>query len=121
MGESTEPYYYRVTKRVPPDDDSYLTPSGRYGADPPAGASDETRLAWDTGSFYTTEDGARRVGLAHTHLGGKIVRFRITPGSGIVCDPPDEAGHVNVRGDKEALARCYDPDFVAQVKQSPSR
>lgn len=107
-------FFYRVSKKVPPDDAFYLTPQEKYG-DPPAGAPEETRRAWDALSFYTSEEGARLCGKEHTHLGGKIVRFRIPEGAGITWDPPDEEGHCNVRGDKETIERFWDVDYVARV------
>ncbi len=109
--------FYRVTKRVPPDDDFYLTPQETYG-DPFPGLSIEDQQAWDAWSFYNSEDGARRCAKQNTHLGGKIVRFEIPEGVGITWDPPDDEGHQNVRGDKEVLKRYLVEDWFARVKQA---
>ena len=114
MSDANVRSFYRVAKRFPPDDEFYLTHQDKYG-DPPEGALEETRRAWDALSFYNSEAGARRCGEENTHLGGRIVRFRIPEGVGLTWDPPDDDGHQNVRGDREKLKLYLDVDYVARV------
>ncbi len=109
--------FYRVTRKVPPDDASYLTRRDKYPIRPP-GVSDEEWNAWGALSFYDSEDAARRRGEQSTHLGNKIVRYDIPEGVGVAWDEPDDEGHVNVWGDKEVIRNCLDPDWVALVKRA---
>lgn len=108
--------FYRVTKRNPPDAEFYLTNQDRFPEGQPDGLSEEGRLTWDAWSFYDSEENARKRGLESTHLGGKIVRFHIPEGRGITWEPPDDEGHVNVRGDKERLEGCLDKAYVVKVR-----
>lgn len=102
--------FYRVSKRYPPDDRSYLTPRDKLG-DPPANASEETKRSWDPLSAFDTEDGARRQAKMFTHLGNLIVRYDIPDGSGITWEQSGEPGHYDLRGDAEELKR-YLADVV---------
>lgn len=116
MGDEAGRYFYRVTKRVPPEDDFYDRPREKYDIIP-AGLSDEDKRAWDAWSFYTSESGARHCGEVRTHLGGWSVRFQIPEGSGLSWDKSDETGHVNIRGYKDTLGRCFDHSYSVRVRQ----
>jgi len=105
--------FYRVAKRYPPGDREYLTPQDKFG-DPPDHETPERMASWDGLSAYDTEDGARRAGRQFTHLGNVIVRYDIPEGAGITWTPSMAPGHVDLRGDKEAL-KGFLTDIVATV------
>jgi hypothetical protein len=94
--------FYRVSKRYPPDDRSYLTPRDKLG-EPPEDASDEKKRSWDALSAFDTEEGARRQAKMFTHLGNRIVRYDIPEDSGIWWEQSGEQGHYDLRGNIEEL------------------
>jgi hypothetical protein len=102
--------FYRVSKRYPPDERSYLTPRDKLG-DPPADASEEKMRSWDALSAFDTEEGARRQARMFTLLGNLIVRYDIPDESGITWEQSGEPGHFDLRGDAEELKR-YLADVV---------
>ncbi len=110
MEEKSVTSFYRVSKRYPPEDRSYLTPRDKLG-DPPADASEEKKRSWDALSAFDTEEGARRQARMFAHLGNLIVRYDIPNGSGIVWEQSGELGHCDLRGDAEELKR-YLADVV---------
>jgi hypothetical protein len=59
--------FYRVSKRFPPDERTYLTPQDKLG-EPPDDASEEKKRSWDALSAFDTEEGARRQAMMFTHL-----------------------------------------------------
>jgi hypothetical protein len=103
--------FFRVARRYPPDDHSYLTPQDKLG-DPPADAPEERKRSWDALSAFDNEEGARRQARQFTHLGNLIVRYDIPEDSGITWEPSGEPGHVDLRGDREELKRYLAGDFV---------
>lgn len=90
--------FYRVSKRYPPDDRSYLTPRDKLG-DPPADASEEKKRSWAALSAFDTEKDVRRQARMFTHLGNLIVRYDIPEESGIMWEQSGEPGHYDLRGD----------------------
>jgi len=102
--------FYRVAKRNPPADREYLTPFDKLG--PPADDDpEEKRRSWDALSAFDSEDGARRQAIQYTHLGRRIARYDIPEGAGITWEQSGEAGHYDLRGDKDELKR-YLTDVV---------
>jgi hypothetical protein len=105
--------FFRVSKRYPPDDRSYMTPKDKLG-EPPEDASEEKKRSWDALSAFDTEDGARQQARRFTHLGSFIVRYDIPEGAGITWEQSGEPGHYDLRGNATELKR-YLADFVARV------
>lgn len=108
--------FYRVSRTPIPEDISYLTRRDKF-PERPAGISDMEWHAWSGLSFYNSEESARRCGQNNTHLGNRIVRYDILEGAGIVWDEPDDEGHQNVWGDKEAIKHYLIKGWEAPVKQ----
>jgi hypothetical protein len=105
--------FYRVSKRFPPDERSYLTPYDKLGP-APADAPEEKKRSWDALSAFDTEEGARRQAEMFTHLGNLIVRYDIPEASGIHWEQSGEPGHYDLRGDKEEL-KSYLSDECVEV------
>jgi hypothetical protein len=103
--------FYRVSKRYPPDERSYLTAKDKLG-EPPEDASEEKKRSWDALSAFDTEEGARRQAKMFTHLGSLIVRYDIPDGSGIRWEQLGESGHFDLRGDAEELKSYLADDVV---------
>ncbi len=57
-------------------------------------------------SAFDTEEGARRQAKMFTHLGSLIARYDLPEDAGITWEQSGEPGHLDLRGDKEALKRC---------------
>jgi len=112
-------FFYRVTRRVPPEADFYKLAIDKYPVKPDD-VTDEDYATWDAWSFYDSEEGARRIGTARTNLGNRIVRFKIPAGAGLTWDESDDDGHQNVRGDRDVLERYLDRTCVAAVKGDAS-
>lgn len=105
--------FYRVSKRYPPDERSYLTPFDKLG-EPPEDAPEEKRRSWDALSAFDTEEGLDWQAKMFTHLGSLIVRYDIPINANIGWEQSGEPGHYDLHGDKEELKR-YLSEFVAEV------
>lgn len=102
--------FYRVAKRNPPADREYLTPFDKLGP-PAADDPEEKRRSWDALSAFDSEEGARRQAIQYTHLGRRIARYDIPPGTGITWEQTGDEGHYDLRGDKDEL-KTYLVDVV---------